>query len=78
MATTKTTIYLDAVDYQQLQRMARERGTSAALLVREAIAEYTASRAKPRKPKSIGMGGSGRPDLGTSAEKLLKGFGRDR
>jgi predicted transcriptional regulator len=75
MATTKTTIYLDADDYQRLQKLARERGQSAALLVREAIAEYTAARVKVTKPKSVGMGRSGRTDVGSRAEQHLKGFG---
>jgi hypothetical protein len=77
-SSTKTTVYLDADDYARLQRMARERGTSAALLVREAIAEYTARQPRPRKPASIGIGRSGRTDLGTNAEKHLKGFGKER
>ena len=75
---TKTTVYLDPADYENLRRMARERGTSAALLIREAIAEYTASRAQPRKPASVAMGRSGRNDLGSNAEKYLKGFGRSK
>ena len=75
MATTKTTLYLDTDDYQRLQKLARERGQSAALLVREAIAEYTALHAKAAKPRSIGMGRSGRRDVGSHAEKHLKGFG---
>src|SRR5690606_32551336 len=38
MATRKTTVYLDAGDYAALQKLAKERNTSAAMLVREAIA----------------------------------------
>jgi predicted transcriptional regulator len=77
MATSKTTLYLDADEYRQLQRLARERGTSAALLIREAVAEYTARNIKTRRPRSIGMGRSGRATLGADAEKLLKGFGSE-
>ena len=74
---TKTTVYLDPLDYQQLQRLARERGTSAAFLVREAVAEYAAKHVKSRRPRSMGMGRSGRKDLGANAEKYLKGLGND-
>ena len=78
MATSKTTIYLDADEYLQLQRLARERGTSAALLIREAVADYTARNVKAVRPKSIGMGRSRRTTLGTDSEKLLKGFGGEK
>ena len=72
---TKTTVYLEEVDYSRLQRIARQRGTSAALLVREAIAEYTARHDVTTVPRSIGTARSGRKDMGARAEDLLEGMG---
>jgi hypothetical protein len=46
--------------------------------VREAVAEYAARRAPPVPPRSLGMGRSGRRDLGTRAEQLLRGMGESR
>ena len=75
-AANKTTIYLDSADYRRLKRLAREARRPAAELVREAVAEYVRRHAPPRRPRSLGAGKSGRPDLGTRAEQLLKGMGR--
>ena len=38
--TLKTTVYLGAADYRRLKGLGRSRGTKAAALVREAVAEY--------------------------------------
>jgi hypothetical protein len=76
--TLKTTVYLGAADYRRLKSLSRSRGTKAAALVREAVAEYVTRHAPARAPKSIGGFSSGRPDLGQRAEELLAGFGRDR
>jgi hypothetical protein len=46
--------------------------------VREAVAEYAQRHARRVRPKSLGAGHSGRPDLGARAEELLRGFGRKR
>jgi len=75
-AANKTTIYLDGADYRRLKRLAREARRPAAELVREAVADYVRRHAPPRRPRSLGAGKSGRPDLGTRAEQLLKGMGR--
>lgn len=72
----KTTVYLDAEAYRQLKRLARERGQSAAELVRQAVAEYTKRHAVPNAPTSIGAGRSGRSDLSEEAETLLEGMGQ--
>ncbi len=76
--TLKTTVYLGAADYRRLKGLGRSRGTKAAALVREAVAEYVERHAPVRTPKSIGRFSSGRHDLGERAEDLLKGFGRRR
>lgn len=78
MATTKTTLYLDAEAYRRLQALAAREGRPVAALVREAVAEYAARRAPRRLPRSLGMGNSGRRDIGTRAEEFLKGMGEDR
>jgi predicted transcriptional regulator len=72
----KTTLYLDDALYARLQREAEERGTTQALVVREAIAAYVAKRRK--KPRSVGMGRSGKGDLSTRADAYLEGFGTRR
>lgn len=73
----KTTVYLDAEVYRQLKRLARERGQSAAELVREAVVEYAKRYAAPSIPASIGAGRSGRSDLSEQAESLLEGMGQE-
>ncbi|MCY3548304.1 MAG: ribbon-helix-helix domain-containing protein [Gemmatimonadetes bacterium] len=77
MKTIKTTVYLNAADYRRLKSLAADEGRSAAELVREAVAEYTA-RAKEREwPRSIGMGNSGDPHFAENYEDYLDGFGED-
>ena len=73
----RTTVYLDEGDYQRLKAMARQEGRKTAELVREAVAEYARARSA-RKPRSLGIGRSGRRDLGERAETLLEGLGRSR
>ena len=74
-ATTKTTVYLDSDEYRQLQRLAQREGRSAAELIREAVAEYTARREPRALPASLGAGRSGRGDLSERAEDLMSGLG---
>jgi len=76
-APVKTTVYLDAEDYQRLKNVARREGRKPAELVREAIAEY-ADRRSQNRPRSIGAGHSGRGDLSERAETLLRGMGGRR
>lgn len=72
----KTTLYLDPGDYRQLKRLAAGDKRAPAALVREAVAEYVARRVQARPlPRSIGAGDSGRADLATESEALLKGMG---
>jgi hypothetical protein len=74
----KTTVYLAAADYRRLKSLGRSRGTKAAALVREAVAEYVTRHAPSPTPKSIGRFSSGRHDLSERAEELLAGFGKAR
>ena len=74
--SAKTTVYLDGNDYESLKRLARLRGQSAAMLVREAVARYVANPSGGAGPASIGTGRSGRADLSDRAESLLEGMGR--
>jgi hypothetical protein len=72
---TKTTVYLPAADYRRLQALAQAEGRSAAELIREAVTEYAARRAAPKRPRTLGAFRSGRKTVSEQAEKLLKGFG---
>ena len=72
----KTTVYLDAADYQRLKVLARAQGRSTAELIREAVAAYTLAQRTPRMPSSIASGHSGRGDIAARAEELLEGLGR--
>jgi hypothetical protein len=73
--TTKTTVYLDAESYRRIQALAGRTGRTAAELVREAVEEYAARHAAARPPRSLGAGRSGKPDLGSAADRYLKGMG---
>ena len=71
----KTTVYLEPADYRRLQELARKQGTTAASLVREAVAQYARQQAPAARPRSLGIGKSGRGDLSERAEELLGGLG---
>lgn len=72
----KTTLSLDDALYARLQREAEARGTTQALVVREALAAYLVRR--QRKSKSVGLGRSGKGDLSERADELVAGLGRKR
>jgi predicted transcriptional regulator len=75
-APLKTTVYLDAAEYERLKAIARAEGRAPAELVREAVAQY-AQRRRPRlQPKSIGVGHSRQGTVAERAEELLEGMGR--
>lgn len=78
MATTKTTVYLDAESYRRLRALAARSHRSTAELVRKAVDEYALRHARPRIARSLGAGKSGLRDLGSRAEALLEGMGEDR
>lgn len=72
----KTTVYLTEREYSRLKELAREQNRPAAELVREAVADYARRQGQRRPPASLGVGRSGRGDLGERAEELLDGLGR--
>ena len=77
MKTIKTTVYLNATDYRKLKSLAADQRRSAAELVREAVAEYTARASERQWPRSIGMGDSGDPHFAERYEDYLDGFGTE-
>ncbi len=77
MKTVKTTVYLNAADYRKLKSLAADQRRSAAELVREAVAEYTARATERPWPRSIGIANSGDPDFAENHEDYLEGFGED-
>jgi hypothetical protein len=74
----KTTVYLDEPLVRSLRQLARARGVPQAMLLREAVAEYTATARKTRPlPKSLGIA-DGPGNLSDRTDELLAaGFGRD-
>jgi hypothetical protein len=79
MATPlKTTVYLDAEQYERIKEIARAEKRAPAELVREAVAEYAERKRARRRPRSIGAGHSGRSDVAERAEELLSGMGGRR
>ncbi len=73
----KTTVYLDREEYRELKAIARTGDKTPAALIREAISEYAARHGKPRSPRSVGLGRSGRGDLSERTDELLAGMGAD-
>jgi len=78
MSRAKTTVYLDAADYQRLKAIARRERRAPAALVREAVKEFAQRRDRRRAPRSLGAGRSGGAKLSERAEELLEGMGRSR
>lgn len=77
MRTIKTTVYLNATDYRKLKSLATDQGSTAAALVREAVAEYAARTTERPWPRSIGIMNSGIPDLAERYEEMMDGFGEE-
>jgi len=50
----KTMIYLPETDHERLQRVARERGTSLAGVIREAVVRYLDEQPTRPRPRFIG------------------------
>jgi len=72
----KTTLYLDDALHARLRREAHARGTSLALVIREALAAH---RMRPgRRSKSLGLGRSGKGDSSARTDELLAGLGGQR
>jgi hypothetical protein len=78
MSEDRTTVYLERNSYRALKQLARDRGVSAASLVREAVSEYAARHAPRRAPRSVGVFSTDDPRLASRAEDLLEGMGEDR
>jgi hypothetical protein len=78
MSRARTTVYLDAADYQRLKAIARRERRAPAALVREAVKEYAQRHDRRPVPRSLGAGCSGGGKLGERAEELLEGMGRSR
>ncbi|MEO5704419.1 MAG: CopG family transcriptional regulator [Candidatus Limnocylindrales bacterium] len=64
----RTTLTLDEATRRRLRKIAVERGISMAALIREAIDDAVARHA-PR-PRSLGIGASGRGDTGRLAGEI--------
>ncbi len=71
----KTTIYLDEETHRRLRRLAEASRTTQAAILREALLAFTGGKTK--KPRSVGLGRSGRGDLSARAEELLAGMGSE-
>jgi hypothetical protein len=75
----RTTIFVPAPIERDLQLYARHERKSVAWVVREAIAEYLASRRPaPALPSFVGVGRSGRRDVAERHEELLWADPHDR
>ena len=72
----KTTVYLPAELKKAVQRMAKETRLSEAELIRQAIGEKVAQRARPRPRVPLGEQGLGDPTAAERVDDLLEGFGR--
>ena len=71
----KTTVYLPEELKARLDRVAKLEGRSEAELIRAAIDEFTAARARPL-PK-LPLFDSGDPTWASRDEVLLRGFGEE-
>ena len=78
MSRAKTTVYLDAAEYQRLKAIARRERRAPAALVREAVKEYAQRHDRRPVPRSLGAGRRGGAKLGERAGELLEGMGRSR
>jgi predicted transcriptional regulator len=74
----KTTVYLDPADHRRLKALAVKENRPTAQLIREAIAQYLSGRGSVVRPASLGAARSGRSDLASGSEELLKGFGETK
>jgi Arc/MetJ-type ribon-helix-helix transcriptional regulator len=73
----KTTVYLSEPLKSRVTRIAASEGRSEAEVIRAALEEYTAQRARPR-PRAPLFDGKGPTDLAERDEEYLAlGFGQD-
>jgi hypothetical protein len=74
----KTTVYLPESLKARVERVAAQEGRSEADVIRTALDEYTAERARPRPTLPLIEGGNAPPDLAERDEEYLAlGFGED-
>lgn len=71
----KTTIYLPPELKEQVTRIADAEQVPEAYIIREAIDQAVAQRAKPRPRIPLGNFRLSRPDVAERANELLDGFG---
>ena len=74
---TKKTLYLEEDTVRALKQLADTEGCSEADVIREALAVYQGTRLRPA-PKGVGGYRSGRSDVSTRAEELLRQAARGR
>lgn len=67
----KTSVYLTYDELEGLRRLSTATGRPQAQIVREAVAEYVATHAPPRRFLSAGAGDSGRGGPGSVADENL-------
>lgn len=67
----KTTVYFDEETALLLRQLANAAGRSQAELIRDAVTRYVGQAARPL-PRGVGAYNSGRSDISTRAEELLK------
>jgi ribbon-helix-helix CopG family protein len=67
----KTTLYLDDDLRRAITRLARKEGRSEAEVIREALRQRVFPKAVVR-PRSIGSGRSGDPELASNDERILR------
>jgi len=75
MSRAKTTVYLDAAEYQRLKAIARRERRAPAALVREAVKEYAQRHDRRPVPRSLGAGCSGGGEAGRTRRGAARGDG---
>jgi hypothetical protein len=77
----KTTVYLKEQVVQRLRGLAHLKGRSQAELIREALERFVEDQSESiERPAPVGIGQfhSGRSDIGSRAEELLRKAARSR
>ncbi|REJ83126.1 MAG: ribbon-helix-helix protein, CopG family [Acidobacteria bacterium] len=72
----KTTLYLPDDLKAALERLAAERGSSEATIVREALQRLLAERQRPRPRVPLTGRGLGDASIAERTDELLAGFGQ--
>ena len=67
----KTTLYLEEMTAHALEELASEEGLSQGEVIREALLVYKSRPARPA-PKGVGEYRSGRSDISTRADEILR------